>query len=108
MNKKILLGTGLVLFLVMAMSVSALPAYQAAGKVLYGNNFTCGVCHVNPAGGGTLTDYGKLFAAEPNHSTEPGLTAALTKIGNPFVTPTTPQPTTPQPTTPQPTTPQPT
>ncbi|MCX9011366.1 MAG: PEF-CTERM sorting domain-containing protein [Candidatus Methanoperedens sp.] len=65
---------------------SALPQYVAPGQALYGSGFNCGTCHVDPAGGGTRTAYGNLFAAQPNHQSNP--TAALTAIGSPFATPT--------------------
>lgn len=67
---------------------SALPQYATSGQALYGSGFNCGTCHVSPAGGGTLTAYGSMFADQPDHSSEPGTTAALTAIGNPSATPT--------------------
>lgn len=44
---------------------SALPQYAAA------TGQPCATCHVNPAGGGTLTATGTSFAAIPTHSTDP-------------------------------------
>lgn len=40
----------------------ALPAYTTA------TGQPCSACHVNPAGGGTLTAAGQRFAAVPNHA----------------------------------------
>ncbi|SNQ60593.1 hypothetical protein MNV_1930002 [Candidatus Methanoperedens nitroreducens] len=68
--------------------MSALPQYATAGQTLYGSGFNCGTCHVSPAGGGALTAYGGMFAAQPNHNSEPGTTAALTAIGSPSGAPT--------------------
>jgi hypothetical protein len=38
-------------------AAQATPTYAAQWKL------TCGQCHVSPAGGGALTDWGKAFAA---------------------------------------------
>ena len=43
----------------------ALPDYTAK------TGQACATCHVNPAGGGTLTDKGKAFQAIPTHVTDP-------------------------------------
>lgn len=43
----------------------ALPDYAAQ------TGQACATCHVNPAGGGTLTDKGKAFQAIPTHTTDP-------------------------------------
>lgn len=69
--------------LIGASGASALPQYAASGQALYGSSFNCGTCHVSPAGGGTLTAYGSMFASQPNHNSEPGTTAALKAIGSP-------------------------
>ncbi|MDO8690431.1 MAG: hypothetical protein Q7R39_10565 [Dehalococcoidia bacterium] len=46
-------------------SSGALPDYSVkAGQ-------PCGICHVNPAGGGALTTRGLAFAAVPYHASDP-------------------------------------
>ncbi len=70
--------------------VFALSSYVTAFQKVYTGG-SCGTCHVDPAGGGTLTDYGSKFAAQSNHKTDP--VAALNAIGpapgtSPLTTPT--------------------
>lgn len=45
--------------------VAALPQYATA------TGQPCATCHVNPAGGGTLTARGQAFAAVPTHASNP-------------------------------------
>ncbi|MDP2937414.1 MAG: hypothetical protein Q8O86_13090 [Dehalococcoidia bacterium] len=52
---------------------SALPDYTAK------TGQACGVCHVNPAGGGALTPRGQAFAAIATHATDPA--GAFTQSG---------------------------
>jgi hypothetical protein len=55
------LAAGLIAFLTIALpshEAQATPAYAAQTKL------PCGKCHVNPAGGGPNTDFGKAFAAK--------------------------------------------
>ena len=47
------------------MPAAALPDYSAK------TGQACGVCHVNPAGGGPLTLRGQAFAAIPTHTADP-------------------------------------
>ena len=53
------------LMLVQPAPISALPDYATK------TGQACGVCHVNPAGGGALTARGAAFAAIPNHMADP-------------------------------------
>jgi hypothetical protein len=50
------LAGGLIIVAV-AKPATAMPAYAAQTKL------ACGRCHVSPAGGGSLTNFGKAFAA---------------------------------------------
>jgi hypothetical protein len=84
--KKLLLSL-LVATVVMVPGVLALPAYLTPLNALYGPGLSCGICHINPAGGGPRTAYGMLFENQTNHMTDP--TAALTAIGSPITTPPT-------------------
>ncbi len=66
---------------------SALPQYLDAYNTTFSTNASCGICHVNPAGGGPRTAYGMLFENQTNHATDPS--AALQTIGQaPVTTPT--------------------
>lgn len=72
--------------------VSALPIYNTTLQSVYGNA-SCGVCHIDPNGGGNRTTYGTLFESQADHITDPS--AALMTIGapvapteSPTVTPT--------------------
>lgn len=57
---------------------AALPAYAAA------TGQACSACHVNPAGGGTLTNVGQAFQAVPTHATDPaGAFAQVTPATQP-------------------------
>ncbi len=62
----------------------ALPQYLDAYNTTFNTNASCGICHVNPAGGGPRTPYGMLFENQTNHATDPS--AALTTIGQAPVT----------------------
>lgn len=83
MNKKITIGILLLTAtaLIGVPGVLALPGYVGPLQTLYGSSLSCGTCHVNPSGGGTLTAYGTSFSKQANHGTDP--TAALTAIGAP-------------------------
>ncbi len=80
-----------VLFLLTVMAVAgvqqsmARPAYLDAYNTTFNTNATCSVCHVNPAGGGSLNSYGMQFKSQPNYATNPA--AALAAIGSTTVTP---------------------
>src|SRR5512143_2243373 len=54
------------------------PQYLTAFQQVYTDG-SCGTCHVDPAGGGTLNSYGMMFQNQPNHATDP--VAALQAIG---------------------------
>ncbi|MGB8216829.1 MAG: Ig-like domain-containing protein [Candidatus Methanoperedens sp.] len=82
MNNKLKIGMLLLIAaLVLAPEVSAISSYVAPLNALYGPGLSCGICHVDPAGGGTRTAYGNLFRAQANHASNP--TAALIAIGSP-------------------------
>ncbi len=66
-------------FIVSATAAAALPAYAAA------TGQPCSTCHVNPAGGGTLTSTGQAFAAIPTHATNPA--AAFAQVSAPAKAP---------------------
>ncbi len=100
-NVKKYVSVGLLLVLAVALvgipGTVALPSYASALQTVYGVS-ACGTCHIDPAGGGTLTPYGTTFAAQSNHATDPQ--AALIAIGAPpGVTPPAPTPA-PEPITP--------
>ncbi len=61
------------LMMVQPVPTSALPDYATK------TGQACGVCHVNPAGGGALTARGTAFAAIPTHTTDPA--GAFTQSG---------------------------
>jgi hypothetical protein len=64
----------------------ALPQYLDAYNTTFSTNASCGICHVNPAGGGALTSYGMQFQNQTNHNSTPS--AALQTIGQaPLITP---------------------
>ena len=59
-------------------TTTALPAYnQATGQA-------CGVCHINPAGGGPRTAIGQAFEAVPTHSSDP--LGAWLQVSSPTLT----------------------
>jgi hypothetical protein len=58
---------------------SALPQYLDAYNTTFSTNASCGICHDNPAGGGTLNPYGMQFQNQTNHATNPS--SALKAIG---------------------------
>lgn len=64
-------------------TTSALPQYATA------TGQACGVCHVNPAGGGALTARGQAFAAIPTHATDPAGAFTQSGAAAPAATPTT-------------------
>ncbi len=66
--------------LVSAGQVSATSAFNVTLQSVYGNA-SCGVCHIDPSGGGERTAYGNLFESQPDFSTDPK--AALLAIGAP-------------------------
>ncbi len=66
--------------LVSAGQVSASPAFNDSLQSVYGNA-SCGVCHVDPLGGGETTTYGNLFKSQANFLNDPE--AALLAIGAP-------------------------
>src|SRR5512142_3297327 len=72
-----------------ASATFALPAYAAA------TGQPCSTCHVNPAGGGTLTATGSAFAAIPTHSTNPA--AAFAQVSAPAKAPAPAAPAAPAP-----------
>ena len=77
MNNRKLFAILLVLaFVAGSMSTAhALPAYLAAFDSTYGTSGTvldtCGVCHINPGGGGARNSYGSVFEAVSTHSSNP-------------------------------------
>jgi len=75
MSKKLKIGLLILTLvaLVLVPETSALPSYAAAGGV------SCGTCHVNSSGGGTLNAVGTNFSMQANHSSDPK--AALIAIG---------------------------
>ncbi|NJD52850.1 MAG: hypothetical protein FIB07_08295 [Candidatus Methanoperedens sp.] len=83
MNKIIVM---LLLFTVVALSevpeASARSEYLTNFSAVYGDG-SCAICHVNPAGGGTLTAYGSRFAAQPNYTAN--VSAALIATGRPTI-----------------------
>ncbi len=66
----------------------ARPEYFNALTAVYGSDYSCGTCHVNPNGGGPRNSYGTLFENQPDHAADPG--AALTAIGPPSSSTATP------------------
>ncbi len=58
----------------------ARQAYMDAYNTTFNTNATCDVCHVNPAGGGSLNQYGSQFQFQPNYNTDP--VSALNNIGS--------------------------
>ncbi len=89
MNRNIVLE----LFLIVSVASIWIPGavatqqYMNAYNTTFSTNASCGICHVNAAGGGTLTSYGMNFQNQTNYNTNPG--AALTSIGQaPVITPT--------------------
>jgi hypothetical protein len=64
--------------------VLAYPQYLDAYNTTFSTNASCSICHVNPAGGGTLNSYGMLFQNQTNHASDPS--AALITIGQAQVT----------------------
>jgi hypothetical protein len=66
----------------------AKPQYFNALTAVYGSDYSCGTCHVNPNGDGPRNSYGTLFESQPNHRADPG--AALTAIGSPSSSTATP------------------
>jgi hypothetical protein len=79
----------------------ARPQYFNALTAVYGSDYSCGTCHVNPNGGGPRNSYGTLFESQPGHRADPG--AALTAIGSPSSSTATPLITPTATTTPAPT-----
>src|SRR5512142_74064 len=62
-----------------ASATFALPSYATA------TGQPCSTCHVNPAGGGTLTATGQAFQAIPTHATNPA--AAFAQVSAPKAAP---------------------
>ncbi len=60
-------------------STVARPEYMDAYNNTFQTNADCSVCHVNPAGGGSLNSYGMQFQNQPNYYNDPN--GALTAIG---------------------------
>lgn len=88
MNRNIVLELFLIVSVASIWISGALATqqYMIAYNTTFSTNATCSVCHVNPAGGGTLTSYGMRFQNQTNHTTFPG--AALQAIGRaPLTTP---------------------
>lgn len=85
-NKYISLGLLILVALVIVPGASAYGSYVGPLTTVYGSG-SCGICHVNPHGGGARNAYGTLFENQANHMTAPA--AALSTIGAPpGVTPT--------------------
>ncbi len=61
----VVLGAVALAVVLLPASALALPAYASA------TGQPCSTCHVNPAGGGTLTAKGQAFAAISTHATNP-------------------------------------
>lgn len=81
MNRNIVLE----LFLIVSVAsiwisgASATQQYMNAYNTTFSTNASCGICHVNAAGGGPRNSYGMQFENQSNHFTDPG--AALNTIG---------------------------
>ena len=65
-----------------ATTTSALPDYTSK------TGQACGVCHVNPAGGGALTARGTAFAAIATHTSDPAGAFTQSGAAAPAATPT--------------------
>ncbi len=92
MNRNIILE----LFLIVSVAsiwisgAIATQQYMDAYNTTFSTNASCRICHVNPAGGGTLTSYGMQFQNQTNHAdvSGGGTKAAITTIGQaPVITP---------------------
>ncbi len=62
----------------------ATQQYMDAYNTTFSTNASCRICHVNPAGGGTLNSYGMQFQNQTNYNTDPS--TALQNIGSAPVT----------------------
>lgn len=83
-NRKISLGLLLMMVaLVVVPGVTAYSQYVKPLQTLYGNNLSCGACHIDPSGGETRNAYGLLFQNIPTHAADPA--GALKTIGSPVV-----------------------
>jgi hypothetical protein len=97
-NRKLMLATTALALAVLGLYGLLTPAPGLALKsYATATGQSCGACHVDPAGGGSLTAKGSAFAAISTHSSDPK--GAWTKVSAPVVAPTnTPVPTKPAPT----------
>ncbi len=75
----LVLGAATLLVILLPTIALALPAYATA------TGQPCSTCHVNPAGGGTLTAKGSAFAAIPTHATNAA--AAWAQVNAPAAAP---------------------
>ena len=93
MNYKMKIGLLLLVTVAMVLvpGASALPAYATS------TGASCGTCHVNPLGGGTLTAVGETYKQTGSLQAP---TPAPTTAPAPTPAPTTPTPTTPSTVTP--------
>lgn len=89
----------MIIMIILSLSIvtSATQQYLDAYSKTFNTQTACRLCHLNPAGGGTLNPYGIKFQNQPNHATNPE--AALASIsGAPAVeAPTKKVETTPRP-----------
>jgi hypothetical protein len=81
MSRKIVLELFFIVSVAMFWIPGALayPQYLEAYNSTFSTNASCGICHVNAAGGGPRNSYGMQFENQTNHVTDP--VAALTSIG---------------------------
>jgi hypothetical protein len=102
-RKAIMCAIGVALVFAAAGMVNAYDSYTTDFNNLYGTSKSCGICHVNPLGGGTRTVYGNDFrnnsrsfpAIEPLDSDGDGLTnIAEITAGTDFNDPNSPPDTT--------------
>lgn len=76
----VIVGAAALAITLLPLTALALPAYAAA------TGQACSVCHVNPAGGGTLTAKGQAFAAISTHASDPA--GAWAQVNAPAAAPT--------------------
>lgn len=77
-----LIALSVTIFLAGAEPSMALPNYAAA------TGQACGSCHIDPTGGGTLSDIGQAFAAVGSHASDPA--GAWAQISAPAPEPAAP------------------